>query len=260
MKRKVLFSLCIFAVYASLISCTSTAVFNSLDTNQAGKQQILKGYLTKPAGDGPFPAVVLLHGCAGPKERDWGWVAKLKRWGFVTLSVNSFGPRGVKNICKPGQFRIVSPHRRAKDAYGAKIYLEGLPFVDPNRIAVMGWSHGGETTLHAAQINVPSSSPFQAAVALYPYCIRLYILNSPLLVLIGGKDDWTPANKCKFNIKPKEGWPEIILKVYPDAYHAFDAPFSLNTYLGHKVGRNSSAAVDSYKIVRTFLEKYLIDK
>jgi dienelactone hydrolase len=177
----------------------------------------------------------------------------------VSVLVDSFGPRGVTNICNPGQFHIVSPYRRAKDAHGAKIYLEGLPFVDSNRIAVMGWSHGGETTLHAVQINVPSSSPFQAAVALYPYCIRLYILNSPLLVLIGEKDDWTPANECKFHLKPKEGWPEIILKVYPDAYHAFDATHGIGFYMGHVTGRNQSAAEDSYKMVKAFLEKYLVD-
>jgi dienelactone hydrolase len=170
--------------------------------------------------------------------------------------VNSFGPRGKTNICAPGQGQIIQPARRAKDAHGAKLYLESLPFVDPNRIAVMGWSHGGMSTLEAVTINEPSSSPFQAAIAFYPRCTPLYIVNTPLLVLIGEKDDWTPANLCQFYIKPKKGWPEIILKVYPDAYHAFDMPFSLNYYMGHMVGRNSSAALDSYERVRAFLEKY----
>lgn len=260
MKWKVIVTVCMVIIYAVLTGCSSTAVFKSLDTNREGKQQILKGLLTKPAGDGPFPAIVLLHGCSGLQSHYSDWIDRLQRWGFVSLMVNSFGPRGVSNICKPGQYRIVSPHRRAKDAHGAKIYLESLPFVDPNRIAVMGWSHGGETTLHAAQINVPSGTPFNAAIAYYPYCLNLYILNSPLLVMIGEKDDWTPANLCKFYIKPKEGWPEIILKVYPDAHHAFDQPLKLKYYMGHKVGRNSSAAVDSYEMVRAFLEKYLVNK
>ena len=128
---------------------------------------------------------MLLHGCAGPIERDWGWIGKLKRWGFVSLMVNSFGPRGKSNICAPGQWHIVQAYRRAKDAHGAKLYLESLAFVDRNRIAVMGWSHGGESTLEVVEINEPSSSPFHAAIAFYPYCKQLYIVNSPLLVLIG---------------------------------------------------------------------------
>jgi dienelactone hydrolase len=77
--------------------------------------------------------------------------------------------------------------------------------------------------------------------------------------LIGEKDDWTPASECKFHLKPKEGWPEIILKVYPDAYHAFDATHGIGFYMGHVTGRNQSAAEDSYKMVKAFLIKYLVD-
>jgi len=243
----------------ALTACVSTAVFKSLDTNRTGEQQILSGKLTKPKGDGPFPAIVLLHGCSGPLEHYSEWIGRLRRWGFVSLMVNSFGPRGKSNICAPGQAHHISPHRRAKDAHGAKLYLAGLTFVDRNRIAVMGWSHGGMTTVEAVQIHEPSSSPFQAAIAYYPYCTPLHIVNSPLLVLIGEKDDWTPANLCEFYIKSKKGWPEINLKVYPDAHHAFDQPVRLNYYMGHMVGRNSSAASDSYERVKAFLEKYLMD-
>jgi dienelactone hydrolase len=259
MTRKVVFALWMVFIPVALTSCVSTAVFKSLDTNKTGEQQILRGKLTKPFGDGPFPAIVLLHGASGPKSIYSDWFDRLRRWGFLTLMVDSFGPRGISNIAAPGKYHIVHPYRRAKDAHGAKLYLESLPFVDPNRIAVMGWSHGGMSTLEALAINEPSSSPFQAAIAYYPYCTPLYIVNSPLLVLIGEKDDWTPANLCEFYIKSKKGWPEINLKVYPDAHHAFDQPLRLNYYMGHMVGRNSSAASDSYERVRAFLEKYLMD-
>jgi len=257
MTRKVVFALWTVFVPVALTSCVSTAVFKSLDTTRTGEQQILRGKLTKPSGDGPFPAIVLLHGASGPTKHYSDWIYRLQRWGFVTLMVDSFGQRGVSNIV--GRGHIVQTHRRAKDAHGAKLYLAGLPFVDRNRIAVMGWSHGGESTLEAVVINEPSSSSFQAAIAFYPYCRQLYILNSPLLVLIGEKDGHTPANRCEFYIKSKKGWPEVILKVYPDAYHAFDMPFSVNYWMGHKAGRNSTAALDSYERVRAFLEKYLMD-
>ncbi len=260
MTRKTTPTLFIVFVQVALIACASPAVFTSLDTDRKGEFQILNGRLIKPSGDGPFPAVVLLHGCAGILDRDSEWMNRLQRWGYVSLLVDSFKPRGEGNICSPGKGRTIQPSRRAMDAFGAKLYLESLPYVDPNRIAVMGWSHGGMATLEAVQIHVPSSSPFQAAVAFYPLCTRMYILNSPLLVMIGEKDDWTPAHKCKFHIKPQNGWPRIVLKIYPGAYHAFDSPYDLSYYLGHRVGRNQSAAVDSYVRVRTFLDKYLMSK
>jgi dienelactone hydrolase len=258
MKWKVIVILIGVVVNAVLTGCTSTAVFTSLDINNSGKQQTLKGKLTKPDGDGPFPAVVLLHGCSGVQDHHYRWAGKLKRWGFVSLIVDSFGPRGKSNICASGGHTIM-PYRRAKDAHGAKLYLESLPFIDPNRIAVMGWSHGAMSALEAVEINEPSSSSFQVCVAFYPFCKQLFMVNSPLLVLIGEKDDWTPANLCKYYIKPKENWPEIVLKVYPDAYHSFDETHKIGFYLGHVTGHNQLAAEDSYKMVKAFLEKYLVD-
>jgi poly(3-hydroxybutyrate) depolymerase len=55
----------------------------------------LRGLLFRPKGEGPFPAVVLLHGCRGiqPYQRDWA--GKLAEWGYVALLVDSFGPRNV---------------------------------------------------------------------------------------------------------------------------------------------------------------------
>jgi len=247
------------AILVALVACVSTAEFTSLEVNKTGGHQTLKGKLTKPQGDGPFPALVLLHGCSGPLEHYSEWIVRLRRWGYVSLMVDSFGPRGESNICAPGQGMLISPSRRAKDAHGAKLYLAGLPFVDRNRIAVLGWSHGGMAVLEAVTMYHPFGGPFNAAIAYYPYCTQLSITNAPLLVLIGEKDDWTPADRCKALIFSEGSEPEIILKVYPDAHHAFDQPLRLNYYMGHMVGRDSSAASDSYNKVRAFLEKYLKD-
>jgi dienelactone hydrolase len=258
MTRKIITNLGMVFVLAVLIACATTVDFKSLDPKNLDEMYKLRGKLTKPRGDGPFPAIVLLHGCAGPSERDYKWARKLKRWGFVTLMVDSFGPRGESNLCEPGRSQIISFSRRGKDALGAKLYLANLPYVDRNRIAVMGWSHGGSSTLWAVKIYEPNIGPFQAAIAFYPWCIPMFDIHSPLLILIGEKDDWTPANRCKL-LLPKKSEQEIILKVYPDAYHAFDAPFGLTNYLGHKIGRNLNAAKDANDRIKAFLEKHLLD-
>ena len=54
---------------------------------------VLKGYLRRPEGAGRHPAIVLLHGCAGFAERlDQHWGERLASWGYVTLTIDSFGP------------------------------------------------------------------------------------------------------------------------------------------------------------------------
>ena len=60
----------------------------------------LQGYLRQTYGAGPSPAVVLLHGCNGNWKRlDQRWGKRVASWGYVTLTVDGFGPRGLKNTC-----------------------------------------------------------------------------------------------------------------------------------------------------------------
>jgi len=86
-------------------------------THEAGKELQLPAILHKPVGDGPFAA-----------------------WGYVALQVESFSPRGPRSV------ETVTPDVACRDAYAAKTYLSTLPFVDPENIAVIGWSHGAERT------------------------------------------------------------------------------------------------------------------
>jgi dienelactone hydrolase len=220
--------------------------------------------LIKPEGNGPFPAVVLLHGCEGMGEAGSDsynrWASRLKSWGYLTLQVDSFGPRGDSFICSNDDLMKKYVPKRAMDAHDAQSYLAGLRFVDPKRIAVMGWSHGALSTI-ASVSETPGKNvvPFQASIAFYPYCYKtLDDLNAPLLILIGGADDWCPAELCSSNM-PKQGKTkhEVVLKVYPGAYHNFDWPDMNVIYMGHVLQYNGQAASDSILQVKGFLEKHL---
>src|SRR5204862_7292366 len=92
----------------------------------------LKGELYRPAGKGPFPAVVLLHPCSGrlPSSVEQADAARYTALGYVLLAVDSFGARGVADGCAGGGASLDV----VMDAYGALLHLATLPLVDPDRV------------------------------------------------------------------------------------------------------------------------------
>ncbi len=217
--------------------------------------------LSAPKGTGPFPAVVVMHGCSGISRNMTRWAERLNRWGYVALVVDSFGPRGVTNVCKSG--RTVDPDgARTANAFAAAAHLRGLPMVDPERVAVIGFSHGGWTVMNVAQRHTPeifAAKPFRAAVAYYPVCFPFTHANVgiPLLILIGEKDDWTPSARCQ-ELAARLHRPELVdLILYPNAYHGFDAQAPSRDYLGHHMEYDRAGAEDSFARTRKFLDAHL---
>ena len=234
-------------------------------TPYMGDTITLTGKLTRPEGGGPFPALVFLHGCDGVMYDEFTATTDLMiAAGYVVLQVDSFGPRGitgVDGVCGGTDWLKASPRVRARDAHAGKDYLANLTYVDGDRIAVIGWSHGGMTVLEAVRnhaINEPVRlRPFRAAIAFYPYCpLKLPGLDAPLLVLIGDADDWTRAVRCKEMTLEGDTTHQYQLIVYPGASHAFDWPETWE-YLGHEGWYDPVATADAYARVAEFLERHL---
>ncbi len=243
-----------------LAEAADIVTFKSTDTTPAGAPLMLTGKLTRPQGAGPFPAIVLLHECAGIKSYQDVWADRFASWGYVAFQVDSFGSRGISAICTDLDIILNTVPKRTQDAYNAKSYLLGLPFIDRNRIIVMGWSHGGNTVLSV--VDQKREDPFRSAIAFYPYCSRmLFDFNAPLLILIGEKDDWTPANMCSMRMRSGQTGHEVILKIYPDSHHGFDGEGLDMVAAGHDGGHrmlyNPVAAADAIVQVKEFLTKHL---
>ena len=234
-------------------------------TTAMGEKLQLTGILKAPEGEGPFPAVVMLHVCAGLKDDNSAkqlnaWSERLVDWGYVTLQVDSFGPRGYGNICENTD--RVSLIERSFDAFSAKSYLTTLKYVDSKNIAAIGWSHGawGIMALVDGIYRDENTNPFEAAIAFYPWCESLTSFDTPLLILIGEKDAWCPSSRCittKMNAEADEFESELKLIVYPNVYHCFDVEGVNKTYLGYHIEYNPEATADAILQVKGFLAKYL---
>jgi len=107
-----------------LLACLLAAVlFASSCHNYNCSWERLAPYvkLTKPDGEGPFPAIVLLHGCGGMKSSyPHNWDKRLAEWGYVSLQVDSLSPRGMSSICAGGMIVMETLTYRVQDACLAK--------------------------------------------------------------------------------------------------------------------------------------------
>lgn len=267
-------------------------------SSSAGAAQDLPATLLKPDGNGPFPAVVILHDCSGLGARSSGapgrWGALLAGEGYVVIIPDSFLPRGLPDgVCTAKTARDglkAAPMVRIADAFAALAFLRSLAYVDGKHIAVMGGSHGGSSTLATLAAPV-SENGFAAGIALYPGCAAsygawgvtrtgqfrgpvtafngVYTPSAPLLILVGEKDDWTPAEHCRVLAeRARAAGKPVTLKIYPGAYHSFDSPNppryldernNVNKPEGHgaTTGGDPIAWADAIKEVKAFLAEHL---
>jgi dienelactone hydrolase len=220
--------------------------FNAAKAQESQPAAPIQGYLTRPAGGGPFPAVVLLHSCLGLPANKTSIGEMFAGWGYVALFVDDFTTRGLSETC------AADFGDGAADAFGALAYLSRLPYVDAKRIAVIGYSQGGDAALQIASVRSPAA--FKAAAAFYPPCENQAgaKLKIPTLILIGEADDVTPAADCERLARDQR---HVKLVVYPGAYHLFDDPALAagKRLFGMRLQYDAGAAERSRSELRDFL-------
>ena len=229
---------------------------------------MLGGDLYTPRGDGPHPAVILLHGCGGVAPNGPAWAQWLQSEGYAALVLDSFSARSLRNVC--GDPRLFPGGVRAADVFAAAAQLKTLGAIDGTRIAAMGFSHGGWTVIAAwrAAERHPDQK-LRAMVALYPGGCAGGLAPAtapPLLMLVGGQDDWTPAEPCQqLAESAKQAGRAVSIVLYEDAHHAFDsAHLRGRVYVpvarggkGATLSYNPKAHEDAEKQVKRFLEANL---
>jgi len=171
-------------------------------TNEAAGIR-LAGTLTKPKGDGPFPAVVMVSG-SGPQDRDETIMGhkpfhvlahEFTRSGIAVLR---YDDRGVGQ--STGKFSGASSADFAEDAAAALAFIRSKSYVQVGKAGILGHSEGGMIALILA--TGPNKPDF--IISLAGPCIaidELLLLQSQAISATMGTADSTIAKSLAINAK-----------------------------------------------------------
>jgi dienelactone hydrolase len=231
----------------------------------------ITGALFKPAGAGPFPAIVYMSECAGLSIPADMAVQKqvidhFMANGVATLIVDPFSPRGEwGGVCEkindlPYSQRddkdfVAMAGRGGEDAWAAVAALSAMPDIDANKIFLQGYSFGAISSLFAVDTKNPFKHDAKIAglIAYYPFCYDTVEPTVATLVLIGEKDDWTLAAACQA-VKDK---PNLEVVVYPGATHEFATPGLNSEHRGHRMIYDKNAAEEAQKHADAFFATHV---
>ena len=201
-----------------------------------------------PPGDGPFPAVLLFHGCGGVRQVTENYAALAVKTGVAAVIVDSLRARNISY--EEALAQVCTGHRlwgreRAADVYAALDLVRQDKKIDPQQLALTGWSHGGWTVLDAltlAQMKVPPDglsdapdAPFdgvQGAFLVYPYvsgpslAVRQdWLKDIPIEAVLVERDSMASEADASvvFSRARQHGAP-VSWSVLGGVTHAFDEP------------------------------------
>lgn len=241
----------------------------------------LKAHWFPLSGEAPRPAVLALHGCGGLYQKDGKtldarypvYVAELQALGAHVLLTDSWGSRSLGPQCATRyEERAVSVADRRADALAALAWLRQQPQVDATRIVLLGWSNGATTSLTVIdRRRQPPAPPLAAAVLYYPGCAKQLSIPAPkmpVLMQLGGADDWTPAAPCEqLAAQWQADGADVKRITHAGAYHGFDSerpvrfrsevPNGLNSAGVHQ-GGDPAARAASLQALRSFFGRMLV--
>lgn len=204
-------------------------------TGQKGTPVTLAGDLRLPKANEKNPVVIILHsgaGLGGATDAVADWVRILNEAGIATFEIDSFTPRGILSLADVGRLNSLI---RIVDAYRALALLSKHRLIDPDKIVVMGGSHGGTPALYTSLTRFQKSHGdpdlrFAAHIVLYATCATSYrddeVLDQrPILMLHGTADTAVPEPACRdYAARLAKAGMNVRFIEYPGAHHRFDSP------------------------------------
>lgn len=204
-----------------------------LKSDSSGKPITIYGTLRVAQGSGRLPLVILVHGSGGIEENVSAWERVFASLRISTFAIDSFTGRGiVSTVADQSQLGRLN---MVLDLYRSLPVLAADPRIDPGRIAVMGFSRGGQATLYASlkrfqKMWNPSGIDPAVYIALYAPCITTYINDTrvtdhPIRIFHGRSDDWVEVTPCRaYFERLRRTAKDVQMTEFPNAWHAFDYP------------------------------------
>ncbi len=203
-----------------------------LSGEKDGKPVTIAGVLRLPRpGNDRLPVVILLHGSGGIAGFINDWEQELNAMGVATFVIDSFSARGINNTrddqSQLGRLQMIF------DAYRALELLAKHPRVDPKRIAVMGFSRGGQAALYASlkrfqRMHGPIDLEFAVYIPFYANCSTTYrddedVSDRPIRLFHGTADNYAPVAPCRAYVERLQAkGKDVQLAEYAGANHVFD--------------------------------------
>ena len=212
-------------------------IINNLD-NQT--EQEVYGKLTIPKdsinSDKKYPLVIGVAGSLGWREHHYEYMKMYQQSGFATFELNSFKSRNISSTV--GSQVEVTTASIILDAYKAFEKLSKHPNIDKNKVSITGWSLGGAVALFSGWKPIikaiSKELKFASHLSFYPPCFfdpeNTEFTDSPIHILIGELDNWTPAEPCNYFVKKISDNSNVNLTIYPNSHHSFDSkePITFN--------------------------------
>jgi dienelactone hydrolase len=204
-----------------------------LKGDSLARPTLISGTLKITPGSGRLPLVILVHGSGGVEENAALWERVFASQGISTFAIDSFTGRGiVSTVADQSQLGRLN---MIVDVYRSVAVMAADPRIDPGRIAVMGFSRGGQATLYASlkrfqKMWNPSGIEPAAYIALYAPCITTYIDDTkvsdhPIRIFHGKSDDWVEIAPCRAYVERlKRTAKDVQMTELPNTWHAFDYP------------------------------------
>jgi dienelactone hydrolase len=204
-----------------------------LTGDDKGKQVTVAGELRIAQGQGKTPLVILMHGSGGIGPNVPFWVRELNGMGISTFTIDGISGRGLRGVGT--NQAILGRLNFIIDIYRSLEIVAKHPRIDSERIALMGFSRGGQAALYASvkrfhKLWNKSGAEFAAYIAFYPDCATTYqsdadVAEKPIRIFHGTPDNYNPVATCKaFVARLKDAKRDVELAEYPNAPHGFDNP------------------------------------
>jgi carboxymethylenebutenolidase len=221
----------------------------SMTSFQASSMARLPAYLARPAGDGPFPALVVIHELYGLNDDIRDIARRFAEQDYVALAVDLFGERN-RAVC---MFRFMTgmlfnslDHGGVRDLKAALSYLVAQSGVDRARLGAVGYCMGGSLAIAWSCVDdrLKVIAPYYA---MNPRPIEAVARACPVVGSYPAQDFTAGAGRALDQELEKYNVPHDI-KIYSGAKHSF---------FGAGRNHNPDVARDSWERVLAFFEEHM---